>query len=530
MRSIEQAADAGGLTYDEMMANAGASIAAAVLDRIHASENAAVLILVGPGNNGGDGLVVGHHLHQAGAEISIYLSHARSGSEDQNYSRLKDAGIKIALVENDNILKDLIRAVRSADIVIDALLGTGISLPLRGTPEKILSVVKAEIETRTEKPFVVAVDCPSGLDCDTGEIADQSLYADLTVTLAAAKPGLFEFPGAENVGELQVGSIGLSEDFIELKEVQHCLANQSLVRGWLPERPLNAHKGTFGRVVILAGSINFPGASALSALGAYRSGAGLVTLAVPSVIQAFIASGLPEVTWIALPHEMGVISGSAAKVVRKEIDDVDALLIGPGFGMDPETKLFLELLLGRRRGERTKQIGFVEADGEQKPFDLPPCVIDADGLKLLSEIDNWPTLLKAEAVLTPHPGEFALMTGLAIKEVISGRVRLAKEYANRWGHVVVLKGAFTIVAAPDGRLATIPFATPALATAGTGDVLAGIIVSLRGQGLEAFEAAVSGTYLHARAGVVAAQDLGSDVSVIAGDIVEYLPEVFRELS
>jgi NAD(P)H-hydrate epimerase len=302
------------------------------------------------------------------------------------------------------------------------------------------------------------------------------------------------------------------------------------VRGWLPERPLNAHKGTFGRVVILAGSINFPGASALSALGAYRSGAGLVTLAVPSVIQAFIASGLPEVTWIALPHEMGVISGSAAKVVRKEIDDVDALLIGPGFGMDPETKLFLELLLGRRRGERTKQIGFVEADGEQKPFDLPPCVIDADGLKLLSEIDNWPTLLKAEAVLTPHPGEFALMTGLAIKEVISGRVRLAKEYANRWGHVVVLKGAFTIVAAPDGRLATIPFATPALATAGTGDVLAGIIVSLRGQGLEAFEAAVSGTYLHARAGVVAAQDLGSDVSVIAGDIVEYLPEVFRELS
>jgi NAD(P)H-hydrate epimerase len=529
MQRVEKAADAGGLSYDEMMSNAGASIAEAILNRWTDIQNASVLILVGPGNNGGDGLVVGHHLHQAGAEISLYLSHPRSASNDHNFARLEEAGVKIYLAEDDKSGKALLKLAQSAEIVIDALLGTGISLPLRGTPEKILSVIQPEIELREERPFIVAVDCPSGLDCDSGAIARQSLHADLTVTLAAAKPGLFEFPGAEYVGEMDVGFIGLPDDLEELNDVRHYLVDQRLMQDWLPGRPLNAHKGTFGHVVILAGSINFPGAAALSALGAYRSGAGLVTLAVPSVIQPFIVPGLPEVTWIALPHEMGVISKSAVNVIREELDGVDALLIGPGFGRDPETKLFLELLLEDREGERSQNIGFIESDGEMKHFDLPPCVIDADGLKLLSEITDWSGLLQQVAVLTPHPGEFAIMTGLTLEEILSDRVRLAREYARRWGHVLVLKGAFTIVAAPDGRLATVPVATPALATAGTGDVLAGIIVSLRGQGLDAFKAAVAGAYLHAHAGLLAAQAFGTDVSVMAGDVAEYLPDIFADL-
>ena len=530
MRRIEQAADAGGLTYDQMMANAGAAIAEAVLERWLDMEGARVVILVGPGNNGGDGLVVGHHLLEAGADIHAYLSHERSEAEDHNYASLTNAGARITLAAEDDGSEILSSAVEEADLIVDALLGTGIKLPLRGTPEEILSGTNGALKERDLKPYIVAVDCPSGLDCDTGEIAEESLSADLTVTLAAAKPGLFIFPGAAAVGELEVGSIGVSADLPEMKAVDHLLAEEALVRDWLPERPLNAHKGTFGHVVAVAGSINFPGAAALAAIGAYRSGAGLVTLAVPSVIQSFLVSGLPEVTWIALPHEMGAISKAAAGVLHSELEGVDALLIGPGFGRDATTKAFLEELLCAELAVRSREIGFVSSENGRSESQIPPSVIDADGLKLLSEIDDWHKLLIETAVLTPHPGEFAIMTGLSIAEILEDRAKFVREYARKWGHVIVLKGAFTLVAAPGGRLVTIPIATPALATAGTGDVLAGVVLALRGQGLGAFEAAVVGAYLHARAGEIAAMDFGSDASVIASDVAEYLAFVFAELT
>lgn len=530
MQRIEKAADAGGLSYDEMMSNAGLAIAEAIINRWLDLEGASALILVGPGNNGGDGLVVGHHLVEAGAKVHAYLSHNRSAEDDHNYERLSRTGTTITFADEDTGLEVLTPAVREADLIVDALLGTGIKLPLRGTPKEILSAVKTALREVQLKPYIVAVDCPSGLDCDTGEIAGESLSADLTVTLAAAKPGLFEFPGAAAVGELEVGSIGISPDQPEINGIQHLLAEETLVRDWLPDRPLNAHKGTFGSVMAVAGSINYPGAAVLAALGAYRSGAGLVTLAVPSVIQSFLVAGIPEATWLALPHEMGVIAQAAAGVLHGELDGVDALLIGPGFGREPNTKLFLMDFLGAGKTDRSRQIGFVSSGDGNRSVRIPPTVIDADGLKLLSEIDNWNSLLLDTAVLTPHPGEFAMMTGLSIAEILADRTKHVRDRAQAWGHVIVLKGAFTLIAAPDGRMATIPIATPALATAGTGDVLAGVILSLRGQGLEAFEAAVVGAYLHARAGEVAADDMGADASVIASDVAGYLPFVLAELT
>jgi NAD(P)H-hydrate epimerase len=529
MRRIEKAADAGGLSYDEMMANAGYSIAEEIINRWPTVRDASVLILVGPGNNGGDGLVVGHHMHEAGARVHVYLSHPRSEKEDHNYARIKNSGIKIMLAGEDESGSLLRTEVNQADLIVDALLGTGIKLPLRGSVKEILSSVKGELTNLDRRPYIVAVDCPSGLNCDTGEIADESLVADLTVTLAAAKPGLFNFPGASSVGEVVVGSIGAIANLPELSEVQHLLPDADLIRSWLPERPENAHKGTFGRVVVNAGSLQYPGAAVLASLGAYRIGAGLVSVAVPALIQPSLVPGLPEATWIPLPHDQGVLAEPAVDKLLAELSGVAALLIGPGFGQSPATRSFLQQLLRKGQGGQSGQHDHVDAGENEKAAELPPCVIDADGLKLLSEIEGWHKLLQHTAILTPHPGEFAIMTGISIGEIQSSRTQRAKAFAAEWGHVVVLKGAYTVIGAPDGRMATIPFATSALATAGTGDVLAGVILGLRGQGVPAFESAVLGAYLHAQAGELAARELGTEISVIAGDVADSLPLVLAEL-
>ncbi len=312
MRAIEQAADASGLTYDKMMENAGKSIAAAILEYWPESERWSVAILVGPGNNGGDGLVVGHYLQEAGAQVSIYLTKERT-EEDENLQRITRHGCPIIIAENDTRHKALKDLISSTDLLVDSVFGTGFKPPIKGDTKKILAFVKKVLEERVSKPYIVAVDCPSGVDCDTGEIADESLVADLTVTLAAAKPGLLRFPGAEYVGEIVVGDIGIPASLKEIAAIDRDFATREGVRAWLPERPRDAHKGTFGRVMIVAGSVNFPGAASLSALGAYRSGAGLVTLAVPEPIQGFLVPIIPEATWLVLPHEVGVIAGPALK-------------------------------------------------------------------------------------------------------------------------------------------------------------------------------------------------------------------------
>jgi hydroxyethylthiazole kinase-like uncharacterized protein yjeF len=341
---------------------------------------------------------------------------------------------------------------------------------------------------------------------------------------------LLRFPGASVVGELVVGDIGIPNNQRELSSIKLELASGDKVSNWLPKRPRDAHKGTFGRVMVIAGSVNFPGAAGLSGLSAYRVGVGLVTMAVPSVVQVLIAPLLPEATWILLPHEMGVISENAVAVVASEIERTQSLVIGPGFGLDPTTKTFLGRFFGIHDHMPRSQIGFVHP-GEMKnvKLDIPPCVIDADGLKLISEFKNWYSYLPSGTILTPHPGEMAVMTGVEKDEIQGDRIRSARKWAETWGHIVVLKGAFTVVASPDGRAAVIPIATPALARAGTGDVLAGVIAGLRAQGVGAYEAAVLGSYIHGRAGEIAALNVGTPASVLAGDVADAIPEVLQNM-
>lgn len=523
MKAVERAADASGLTYAQMMENAGRAVAEAVIESLGQVEGRRVAVLVGSGNNGGDGLVAGHHLVQAGAQVMAYLIGERA-EEDPNLARLRADGCAVARSEEDQRNRVLRNLCATAEVLVDALLGTGIQLPLRGSVKQVLGVVHKCLADRQDAPWIVAVDCPSGLDCDTGQIADEALLADLTVTLAAAKPGLVQFPGASRVGRLIVGDIGLPADMKELAEVQTELACEAQLAAWLPARPRDAHKGTFGRAVIVAGSVNYPGAAVLAGLAAYRVGAGLVTLGVPSAIHAIVAAQIPEATWIVLPHELGVLAEGGADVLREELGAAEALLLGPGFGQDPATATFLHRLLGADEAGARGRIGFLHpgADKGRAGMILPACVVDADGLKLLTTINNWPDCLPRPAVLTPHPGEMAVLTGRSVAEIQADRLGVARECSRTWGHVVVLKGAFTVVAAPDGRVMVMPFATAALARAGTGDVLAGAIVGLRAQGVAAFEAAALAAYLHGMAGELAAETLGTQASVLAGEVAEEL--------
>jgi ADP-dependent NAD(P)H-hydrate dehydratase / NAD(P)H-hydrate epimerase len=537
MKGIEAAADKAGLSFAMMMDSAGQAVAEHILARTTAVSDSKVVVLCGSGNNGGDGLVAANRLAEAGAAVSVYALKPLDET-DAKVQRLREKGLLVVDAENDQrwrVLKNLLGGVT---ILVDAVFGTGARLPITGRPADLLKQVKKLLDERPgEQPLRVAVDCPSGLDCDSGALDPNALAADLTVTFAAAKRGQFAFPGADAVGELVVADIGINDlKLPELENIKLTLATQDLARELLPPRPRNAHKGTFGRVLVAAGSVNYTGAAYLSGAAAYRVGAGLVTLAVVPPVYGILAGHLPEATWLMLPHEQGVITGAAADVLRANYAQTQALLVGPGLGMERETGDFVRRWLGadEKAGQGRGPFGFVpspagqtgEAGDQPK---MPPAVVDADGLKLMAQVDGWWQLLPANTVLTPHPGEMGVLTGMDKDAIEADRIGTAQKFAAEWGAVVVLKGAFTIVAAPDGRTVMQPFATAALARAGTGDVLAGAIAGLLAQGLPPFEAAVAASFLHGQAGVLVAAAMGTTASVLASDILEGLIEALADL-
>jgi ADP-dependent NAD(P)H-hydrate dehydratase / NAD(P)H-hydrate epimerase len=531
MQAIEKEADSSGLTYDQMMENAGQGLADIIFDLYEGDEGPQkeIVGLVGPGNNGGDTLLALAELATEGWKTSAYLVKRR---KDDLVKRFSEAGGE--LLTGENSFEKLAQAIETSDVLLDGILGTGIQLPLKKDIAELLSEVNNILDGLDEGPLVIAVDCPSGVDCNTGQVADETLTADMTVTMAAIKQGLLKLPAFEYVGDLEVVDIGLPEDLTSFNNVKIEVANDDTIAALLPERSLDAHKGTFGTALIAAGSVNYTGAAILAGEAAYRSGAGLVTMAVPGPVHMALAGRFPEATWVLLPHETGVIASNGAEVLAKHFERATALLIGPGFGMENTTREFIENLVdGKYTSKKTSQrIGFVHRESEQAEeakSKLPPLVIDADGLKLLGQIKDWYQKIPGPAVLTPHPGEMSGLTDLSKDLIQEKREEIAVQYAKMWGHVVVLKGAFTVVAAPDGRATVIPVATPALARAGTGDVLAGLIVGLRAQGLGAYEAAVAGAWIHAQAGLYAAGDLGTATSVLAGDVLDSISDVISDL-
>jgi NAD(P)H-hydrate epimerase len=506
MIAIEKEANTGGLSYASMMQNAGHGLAEIIAEIISENDWDSIFGLVGPGNNGGDTLIALTQLAEEGWHTQAYIFKRKRN--DDLVAQLLDAGGHATFAEADGDFSGLEAALSSADVLLDGLLGTGFKLPLRSDVAALLEQTLLVMEVMDEPPFVVAVDCPSGVDCDSGEAAMECIPADLTVCMAAVKQGLLKLPAFELIGELTVVDIGLPLELDSFYGIKSEVANHDLVAGLLPDRPLDSHKGTFGTALIAAGSQSYTGAALLAATAAYRAGAGLVTLAVPEPLHPVLAGQLPEATWVLLPHETGFVSEKASDVLLNHLQRPSAFLLGPGFGVHSSTARFVEKVI---------------------PAVKLPTVVDADGLRHLARIQDWQKKIFSSTVLTPHIGEMSALTGWSREEILQNKNEVALKYAKDWGCVVVLKGAFTVIASPDGKMTVVPVASPALARAGTGDVLAGLIVGLLAQGLDAYDAAVAGAFIHAQAGLIAAEDLGSNASVLASDLLNSIPDVMSKV-
>jgi NAD(P)H-hydrate epimerase len=495
-----------------MMENAGRNLAEVIMDEYGYLEGEGVLGLIGSGNNGGDTLVALAYLSQEGWNATALIMRSRP-QDDPLVVRLRQAGGKILLMDSSPDINQLKKLIEENEILLDGVLGTGIRLPLKSELSRLFSAVRDILSKMEKPPVIVAVDCPSGVDCDSGEASPECIPADITVTMAAIKQGLYKFPAFNLVGELHLVGIRLPENgecLESWRAVKNFVPDSDWIRQLLPHRPLDAHKGTFGTTLVIAGSENFTGAALLAGRAAYRIGAGLVTIALPFPLHAALAGHFPEATWLLLPHKNGVIAETAWEDVVNNLDRITSLLIGPGFGLEETTRRFLSQLLTHSA-------------------DLPPLVVDADGLKLLKHIPNWSDYLPEQSVLTPHPGEMAVLTDLPVAEIQRNRLDVARRFSRQWNLVVVLKGAFTTIASPDGQAAIIPVATPALARAGTGDVLAGLIAGLRAQGVAAFPAAIAGAWIHAHAGLEAIRVVGNSASILAGDILNAVVQVINGL-
>ncbi len=616
MQRLEKEADAGGQSYAAMMEQAGTALAEAIQESYPGGADRSVLVLVGPGNNGGDGLVCARHLCDAGYRVRVYLwarggvpakegeagKRGRKGTpkskakpkEDYegHLGKVLDRNVPTHSAEEDKDGVQLRAWLDDSDIVVDALLGTGANRPiegeLAGVLQQVIEVRKNRMSTKGDSAYeagsedametgeggrrppraVVAVDVPSGLNADSGALDAVTVPADMTVTFGCAKAGHFQFPGAGVIGELAVADIGIPAELTA--DLQTFFLTPEQVRGLLPTRSHNSHKGSFGKGMAVVGSVNYPGAAYLSCAAMGRVGAGLVTGAIPQPVWVPVSSALSEPTWILLSHDLGVVNEAAAANVSARLEEYDALLIGCGLGQESATRGFMERLLRRNHRQRPSALprAFAGSGGEtsaeettasgqgtasgseangdsaadspfgpirrrdQLPADslpLPPTVIDADGLNNLAQVDDWPSLLPADCVLTPHPAEMARLCGFgSVEEVAADRWNLARERAAAWQVVVLLKGPYTVIAAPGGDLAVLPVATAALATAGTGDILAGAITGLLAQGLTPFHAACLGAWLHGRAGELCEERIGC-AGVVASDLLPLLPAAMNEL-
>jgi NAD(P)H-hydrate epimerase len=387
MQAIEREADAAGLSYAQMMENAGAGLAEEIARSYGHFKTGGALGLVGSGNNGGDTLVALEWLARQGWPVRAYLVRPRPDS-DPLVARLQQAGGWIDSAERDPDFTRLSDSLQNSAVLLDGVLGTGFRLPLKPEVAQVLGSVRQMLMNMENPPQVVAVDCPSGVDCDTGEAAAETIPAAMTVTMAATKRGLLRMPAFELSGEIRLTGIGLPEGGSALKAwsaLEHEVADAGLVRQMLPPRPVLAHKGTFGTALVVAGSVNYTGAALLAGEAAYRSGAGLVTLAVPAPLHVALAASLPEATWVLLPHELGVISAGAVDVLQKNLGRATAVLIGPGFGAEDATAEFVARLFTHNSRSGRSGIGFVRskpADEPKESTQLPGLVIDADGLNL----------------------------------------------------------------------------------------------------------------------------------------------------
>ncbi|HOD66513.1 MAG TPA: NAD(P)H-hydrate dehydratase [candidate division Zixibacteria bacterium] len=507
MRAIDrETIEVHGIPGPVLMENAGRGIAerlaVAVIPKVRGAK---VAVVCGKGNNGGDGFVVARHLAGMGAQVAVYyLGPPEQMSEDcrLNFERAKELGFPMTEVTAVEALPETL----PDDFIVDAVFGTGFSGAPRGLAGELIEYIN-----RHEDRTVIAVDMPSGLNADTGEGEGAVVQAHYTFPLALPKYGLYVSPGRELAGAVAVVPIGVPDEVLAKFDLRSDLITLGMVRQWLPDRPPDGHKGTFGRLLIVAGSLGMTGAAALAGTAAYRCGCGLVKIGCPRSVLPIIAALIAEATSHPLPDvaKRGALALRGLGEVRRLAEDHDAVAVGPGIGRHRET---FELV-------RRFTAGLTK-----------PAVIDADGINAFA---GHAALLAgreggAALVLTPHPGEFARLTGETVPAGIHDRMALVRKWAKELRAVLVLKGSPTLVAAPNGSCFLNPTGNEGMACGGTGDVLTGAIGSFLAQGMGPLSAAVCGVYVHGMAGDFAA-DARTSRAMIAGDLNQYLSEVFGQL-
>ena len=483
-----------------LMENAGGWVAKKVLEM---EEVFTVTVVCGPGNNGGDGIVAARHLQNHDLTVNLILladPEKLKGDAKANLDIAKKSGINIYIANSVEEWEELLPFIERADLVIDAIFGTGLKREVSG----LYSIAIDDINLLARQ--ILSVDLPSGVSSENGKILGKAIEADLTVTFEALKFGHILPPGESHCGEIEVVKIGIPSEAYEDEELPY---RYTFPDGLFPSRLFrrrpDSHKGDYGHVLIIAGSVGKTGAAAMAATAALKSGAGLVTLATPEEALPMVPIP-PEIMSFPLKSENGKISFEAEKQIENLLNGKTVVALGPGIGTEEGTVEFLKELLKR-----------IEV----------PLVIDADGLNIISSFSSFPEF-KTTTVLTPHPGEFSRLTGLTKEEILEDRINVARKYASNNGVFLVLKGYRTVIAAPDGTVYINATGNPGMATGGSGDVLTGMIAGFLAQSEEdeIEEALVEAVGYHGLAGDLASQEL-TQPYISATDIIEYLTEAFK---
>lgn len=490
-----------------LMENAGRG----VVDRLEAATGSVsgkhVVVVCGKGNNGGDGFVAARHLLLRGATVDVVLLASPAAVTGDAASHL--ASLRAMQKAGGGSIRLLSQASRfvaprgtSPAIIIDALFGTGFSGAPRGVAASAIRWINGQ------RAFVAAVDIPSGLDGATGAAGGEVVRADLTVTMAAAKPGVYLQRGPEVSGKVDVVDIGITPAFLQAGGLPLLRAADADIAQILPQRPRHAHKYSVGKVFVIGGSRQYTGAPAFAAMAAFRSGAGAVVLGVPESVKPLLAGRHRELVVEGLPETPGgMLAQAAMDPIRARCDWADVVVIGPGLGRGEETDALVRAVFAACR---------------------KPVVLDADGLTAFTGARPRDWRRPGPTILTPHTGEMARLTGQEPAAIESGRIEAARAAAHRLGAVVVLKGAPTVCAAPGGACVVNATGNPGLATMGTGDVLAGAVGGLCAQGMPVLDAAVAAVFLHGRAGDLAAERYGQR-SLLAADVLDFLPAAIRSV-
>jgi hydroxyethylthiazole kinase-like uncharacterized protein yjeF len=490
-----------------LMENAGRGAAELLVRSFPEVRTGWVAVLAGRGNNGGDGFVMARHLMNWGIATKVYLfsstDDVKGDARTNLESWLKIGGELIEIPYRGNFTKSK-KELADASLIVDALFGTGLHSEVTGVVKDVISFINS-----LPTP-VMAVDIPSGLDATGGTVLGAAMRADLTATFGLAKIGQAVEPGIDYVGRLDVVDIGIPRSVIaEVDITVHLIDPEELHPGLLDPRPSQAHKGDYGHLFVLAGSPGKTGAAAMICQGAVRTGAGLVTLGISASLNPILEAKLTEAMTEPLPDAgSGYLSPDASERITQLLKGKTACALGPGISTQPQVQELLLALV---------------------PAITVPLIIDADGITAVASRPEIMKECKGPVILTPHPGEMARLVGITPKKVQDDRIGVAKNFATTYECIVVLKGNRTVIATPDEKVYINPTGNPGMASGGMGDVLTGMIGGLIAQGLSPVDAALWGVYLHGLAGDIAVQTVG-EISLIAGDILDYLPDALTEVT